>query len=200
MKQARVSVIKDNIKKGDQVPIAKHDCNIGQWVDQEMIKKGHPVDKNGVLDIPEYNIDNKTRKYGSKTHHTIGSQTIRKILATPNWYDTTFYKKTCNQNQIIWNEDFQEVVDVSIIDQDLPEIQEKHNTAYNDLRNQIIKDLGEDCVIENLKKNYTSTCGWAVFDRYSHSGSFKYRNTDKAMKQIKNLSKSRNTRKALFEE
>jgi len=191
-KRARVSVIKDNIKKGDRLPFTTKDCDIGQWVDLQMQDKGHTIDQYGVVDMPEYGIDNKTRKQGSTAYHTVGSMTVNDILNTPNWFDTRFHKKALNQNQVEWSETFQEVVDVSVLDMDLPEIQEPLEGAYNNLRNKVVNG--------NRNKHIKSDCGWAIFDGYNHSGSYRFRITDKAMKKIKNLSKSRDTRQKLFEE
>lgn len=191
-KNARVSIIKDNIKKGDKVPSSTKDCEIGQWVDEQMVAKGHTVDQNGIVDLPEYGIDNKTRKQGSTAYHTVGSMTIKDILNTPNWVNTRYYKKALNQNQIQWSEVFQEVVDVTVLDMDLPEIQEPLERAYNDLRSKV--ENGD------RSKHIKSDCGWAILDGYNHNNSYRYRITDKAMKKIQNMSRSRDTRKRLFEE
>ncbi len=157
-----------------------------------MQEKGHFIDANGIVDMPEYGIDNKTRKLGSNAYHTVGSMTIDDILNTPSWYDTRYYKKALNQNQVQWSEIFQEVVDVTILDMDLPEIQEPLAKAYTDLRDQLTAGV--------RNKHIKSSCGWAVLDGYNHPGSYRFRISDKAMKKIKNLSKSRDTRQKLFEE
>jgi len=191
-KNARVKVIKNNILKGEIVPNFKQDNEIGQWVDQKLSERGHTVDQSGIVDLPEYGIDNKTRKQGSKAHHTVGSMTIQNIIDTVNWVDTRYYKKSLNQNQIIWSEDFQEVVEVSVLDMDLPEIQTRLNDAYNNLRQKIANNV--------RTKNIVSDCGWAVLDGYNHPGSYRFRITNSAMTKIKNLSKSRDVRKRLFEE
>ena len=100
MKSARVSVIKNNIEPGSRIPNVRNDATVGQWADQELVNKGHSIDKSGTVDMPEYGIDNKTRKKGSKTPHTIGSMTIENILKTPEFENTRFYHKVQNQNQI----------------------------------------------------------------------------------------------------
>ena len=192
MKKARVKTIKNNIQKGVSVPASGKDSDVGIWIDAEMSKKGHRIDKNGIVDLPEYGIDNKSRKQGSRCHHTVGSMTINDILNTPTWYDTRYYKKSLNQNQITWHEDFLEVTNVSVVDMDLPEIQELLKRAYESLRDKIVSG--------DRRKNITSNCGWAVFDGYNHPNSYRYRITDSAMKKIQNMSRSRDTRKNLFEE
>lgn len=76
MKKPRVKTIKDNIQPGTPIPIAKNDCETGQYVDQLMSNKGHVVDKNGIVDLPELDVDNKSRKWGSKANHTVGSLSL----------------------------------------------------------------------------------------------------------------------------
>jgi hypothetical protein len=192
MKKARVKIIKNNIQKGSKVPASGKDSDVGMWVDSELSNNGHKIDKNGIVDLPEYGVDNKSRKQGSRCHHTVGSMTINDIINTPNWHDTRYYKKSLNQNQITWNSDFLEVTEVSVIDMDLPEIQEPLKRAYENLQSKVATG--------DRRKNITSDCGWAVFDGYNHPNSYRYRITDSAMKKIQNLSRSRDSRKTLFEE
>jgi hypothetical protein len=191
MKKPRVSVIKDNITKQTALPKVKHDCDVGQWVDQVMMEKGHTIDNRGIVDMPEYGIDNKTRKKGSKANHTVGSMTIPAITNTPDWEDTGYFPKAQNQNQVTWDPVFQEISEVKILDMALPEIQSKLKEAYEDLRTQVIEGV--------RTKTITSSNGWAVFDGYCHDNSYRYRITDKAMKQIKTISAARDALKRNFE-
>ena len=191
MKTSRVSIIKNNIEEGIRIPKAHNDCTIGQWIDEEMTKKGHKTDKKGTVDMPEYGIDNKTRKKGSKANHTVGSWLKKKIADTPNWTDTPFYRKSKNQNQIEWDPDFMEVSNVKIVDMDIDLIQEKLKEGYDDCRSQMISG--------NNSKEIKSANGWAVFDGYNDSESYRMRITDKAMKKIHNISGARDTFKQHFE-
>ena len=101
-----------------------------------------------------------------------------------------------NQNQITWNKNFQEVTDVTILDMNLPEIQDRLETAYKDLRDQLIENKQKGI----RKKNMTSRCGWAIFDGYGHDQSYRFRIPHIVMKKIKTLSKSRDTRNKLFKQ
>jgi hypothetical protein len=195
-KSARVKLIKDNIQKGDKVPFTDKDCDVGRFIDYAMAQKGHKIDKNGIVDLPEFGIDNKTKELNSKSAHTQGSMTIKDIIRTSEWTQTRFYKKTLNQNQITWNKDFQEVTDVTILDMDLPEVQSRLETAYKDLRDQLIENKENGI----RKKNIISRCGWAVFDGYGHDRSYRFRIPYTVMNKIKTLSKSRDTRNKLFEQ
>jgi hypothetical protein len=192
MKNSRVSVIKDNIEKGTRIPNAENDCTVGQWADDEMSKKGHVIDPTGTVDLPEYGIDNKTRKKGSKANHTVGSWLKEKILNTPNWEETPFYHKSKNQNQIEWDPDFLEISKVKIVDMEINVIQEKLKAGYEECRSEMINGI---CSKEIKSKN-----GWVVFDGYNDSKSYRMRITDKAMKKIHNISGSRDTFQKHFEE
>jgi len=191
-KPARVKIIKNNIEKGESIPPSLNDCDIGQWVDKQLASRGHVIDSSGIVDIPGYGIDNKSRKKYSKASHTVGSMTKNAIKNTPDWFNTRFHKKVLNQNQIEWDPDFQEVTNVDVLDMNLPEIQLPLKAAYENLRDKMLKNPNE--------KNIVSDCGWAVFDGYCHNNSYRFRITDKAMKKIKTMSKSRDSRKGLFDE
>jgi hypothetical protein len=187
MKQARVSVIKDNIEKSTLLPDTRNDCDVGQWVDAEMMRKGHAIDHKGRVDMPEYNIDNKTRKKGSNANHTVGSMTIPDLIDTPRWEDSGFYPKVQNQNQITWDPVFKEVVDVKIVDMAIPDIQNRLKAAYENLRAQVVEG--------NRSKTITSSCGWAVLDGFNHHNSYRFRITNTAMKQILTISAMRDSLK-----
>ena len=192
MKNPRVSVIKNNIEEGSRIPTPTQDCDIGHWADQEMAKKGHKIDPNGLVDMPEYNADNKTRKKGSKANHTVGSMTIADILKTPNWKDTRYSCKTQNQNQIVWDPDFMKVSSVNLLDMDIDLIQEKLEEGYTEVRDQLLAG--------DRSKEIKSANGWVVLDGYGHSKSYRMRIPNTAMKKIHNISGSRDTFIKHFEE
>lgn len=183
MKSARVKIIKDNIAVGSPVPNFTQDHEAGRWVDQEMRSKGHVVDITGAVDMPEYGIDNKSRNVQSKAAWTIGSMTIENIIATPVWEHTRFYKKCKNQNQVKYNTDFMEIVDVSVVDMDIDLIQQNLKKDYHDLRQRVIEG--------DRSKEIKGS--WMIFDGYGHRDSYRMRITNRAMKMIKNISGTRDT-------
>jgi len=191
MKKARVSVIKDNITQGTSIPSFTNDCDIGQWADNLMENKGHAIDKNGLVDHPQYGIDNKTRRKGSKAAHTVGSMTIDAIKAADKWEDTRYYHKTQNQNQITYDTDFFEVSSVKLVDMAIDTTQEKLAAGYYDCRDQIMANCRD--------KTIRSKNGWVILDGYGHHNSYRMRITDKAMKQIHNISAARDTFMKHFE-
>jgi hypothetical protein len=190
MKKPRVKTIKNNITVGTSVPMASNDSDVGNFVDYLMQQKGHKVDKTGLVDMPDYGVDNKSRKKGSHAHHTVGSMTIVDIIDTPNFNDTRYRHKVQNQNQVTYDPDFLEVSSVQLIDMDIDIIQQKLSEGYNDCRNQLLNNVRD--------KEIKSVNGWVIFDGYGHPNSYRMRITNSAMKKIHNISGSRDTFKQLF--
>jgi len=192
MKKPRVKTIKKNITPGTQIPEFEKDCDAGNWIDSIMASKGHHVDKNGLVDMPDYGIDNKSRKKGSRAHHTVGSMTITDIISNDDFDNTRFSKKVQNQNQVTYDPVFREITDVRIVDMDIELIQKKLSDGYADCRKQLLSG--------NRDKEIKSKNGWVVFDGYVSQRSYRMRITDTAMKKIHNISSTRDTYSAFFEE
>jgi hypothetical protein len=184
MKQARVSVLKHNVQVGDQIPHARNDAIVGQWIDSKL-SENYTIDKFGVVDIPELGIDNKSRKRSSKTHHSVGSQTIEKWLAFDKFEDTDIYKKLQNQNQVTYDSNFKIVTKVRLVDMDISVTQEKLKAIYTNLRQKLVEG--------NRAKSIYSDCKRGVIECYTHENSYKLRLTDKYMKEIQNIAASRDT-------
>jgi hypothetical protein len=191
MKQARVSIIKDNIKVGDKIPNVVNDATIGVWVDDTLASKGHNVDKTGVMDLPDLKIDNKTRKKGSKCPHTVGSMTDQSIIDTPNFEDTRLYHKVQNQNQITYDTNFNEVTATRIVDMDISTTKKAFSEIWTNLRQKVIAEAKSDKGIRS--KHIYSDCGRGILDGYGHKNSYRFRITDKFMKQIQNIAGNRDT-------
>ena len=191
MKQARVSVLKHNINVGDKIPNAINDAIVGQWVDHTL-SQNYYIDKSGVLDMPNEKIDNKSRKKGSRTHHTIGSQTIQKWERNKNFKDTDIFKKVQNQNQITYDSNFDEVTKVQVVDMDITIIQDALSSIYENLRKKIVEEGNRD-------KSIYSDCKRGIAECYTHKNSYKFRLTDKYMKQIQHIAGTRDTFTSLFE-
>jgi hypothetical protein len=192
MKKTRVSIIKNNITQGTQIPKFKRDCDVGHWVDSTMATKGHYVDATGLVDMPDYNIDNKSRKKGSLAHYTVGSMTIYNIINTAEFRNTRFYAKVQNQNQVTYDPVFREISNVKIVDMDIDLIQQKLADGYADCREQLLEG--------NRNMEIKSANGWVVFDGYGSSGSYRMRIPNSAMKKIHNIAGARDTYSTFFEE
>ena len=184
MKKVRVSVLKHNVQVGDQIPQARNDADFGHWLDDK-ISENYTIDKFGVVDIPELGIDNKGRKRSSKTHHSVGSQTIEKWLAFDKFEDTDIYKKLQNQNQVTYDSNFKIVTKVRLVDMDISVTQEKLKAIYTNLRQKLVEG--------NRAKSIYSDCKRGVIECYTHKNSYKLRLTDKYMKEIQNIAASRDT-------
>lgn len=191
MKSARVKIIKNNIAVGTPIPTWTQDHQPGQWADQQLMLNGHNVDATGVIDLPDYGVDNKIRLDSSRASHTVGSMTIDNIINTPAWRDTRFYQKSKNQNRIKYNTTFMEVSSVYLLDMEIDHVQEKLQDAYNDLRSRLLQG--------DRSKEIKSSNGWAILDGYSHPNSYRFRITNTAMKKIESLSATRDTRKLHFD-
>ena len=191
MKSPRVKLIKNNIELGTKVPQANNDATVGHFIDDLMVQKGHTVDKQGLLDLPEYGCDNKVRKLRSNANHSIGSNTIDKIINNGNWKETSFYRKSLNPNQITYDPDFNEVIDAKLVDMEIDLIQQNLEEGYLDCREQLIAGC--------RNKEIKSKNGWVIFDGYGHHNSYKFRIPNKAMKKIHNISGSRDTFQKHFE-
>ena len=192
MKKARVKIIKNNVKIGTRIPLTASASEVGRFVDFTMSKNGHKIDKTGLVDMPDYEVDNKSRKKGSQASHTVGSMTIDDITNTPNFNNTRYRHKVQNQNRVTYDSNFSEIVDVHLLDMDIDLIQEKLAEGYNDCRNQLLQG--------KRSKEIKSKNGWVVFDGYGHDNSYRMRIPNTAMKKIQNISGSRDTYKRFFEE
>jgi uncharacterized membrane protein YvbJ len=199
VKQPRVSIIKNNVQVGDKVPTFLNDADAGMWFDNELERKGHKIDRRGAgPDLSELKVDNKSRKKGTKSAHTIGSMTIKKIIDCPSIFDTHLWGKIANQNQIEYDTTFDEVTKVEIVDFDLKEIREGLDEAWQDLRKQMMTQLANNTLTENI----TSSNGWAIFDGYGKNfgKSYRLRITPARMKKMKTISSTRDSFGALFKE
>jgi hypothetical protein len=191
MKNARVKTIKNNIIPGLSVPNFENDCDAGHYIDFLMASKGHYVDTAGLIDMPDYKVDNKSRKKGSKAHHTVGSMTINNIVNTDEFKNTQLYHKVQNQNQVIYDPVFREISSVVLVDMDIELIQQKLSDGYADCRAQLLQGIRD--------KEIKSANGWVVFDGYASPRCYRMRIPNSAMKKIHNIANARDSFSAFFE-
>jgi hypothetical protein len=191
MKSARVKLIKNNIVVGTTIPAWTQDHEAGHWADQQLEQNGHKVDHTGIVDLPEYGVDNKIRLDSSNASHTIGSMTIDNIINTPDWRHTRFYQKSKNQNRIKYNKQFMEISSVHLLDMEIDDVQLALSSAYDDVRSRLIQG--------DRSKEIKSGNGWVILDGYGHPNSYRFRIRNSAMKQIESLSATRDTRKQHFD-
>jgi hypothetical protein len=201
IKQPRVSVIKNNLQVGQAVPVFNSDAGLGMWIDKQYEDRGHKIDHRGDgPDFEEYGIDNKSRKKGTNSAHTVGSISIKKIIANPSIFDTSLWGKIANQNQITVDTDFNEIANVELVDFDQKHIRDCIQEAYASCREQLIN--ATKVVGQELPKNITSDNNWAIFDGYGkiYGYSYRFRILPATMKKMKTIAQTRDSFGKLFEE
>jgi len=164
----------------------------GRAIEDLLISIGVPVDKTGSVDIPELELEVKSRDRRSTSPQTAGSMTIQDILNTPEWTDTTFYKKICKQLRFTTNgykPEINVIESIDIIDFDQDHIQEHFKLSYEHSRSQL------------LKNNKIKTCAHKGFFGYleqvNNSNSYAFRLDSGRMDTVISMSKS--TFQNLFE-
>lgn len=96
---ARVIKIKKGIQTGTFVPAKQHAGNIGHWVESELKNNGFNINTGKGVDLPEENIEVKSRKDESNSAHTIGSMT-KKDIESNAWNQSTLKPKCQRQYKI----------------------------------------------------------------------------------------------------
>lgn len=112
----------------------------GRAIEDMLVEIGVPIDKQGVVDIPELKLEVKSRDRRSTSPQTAGSMTLKEILNTPVWTDTLFYKKLQKQLRFNTNGHIDEVnmiESIDIIDFDQSHIQSQFSASYNHSRAQL---------------------------------------------------------------
>ena len=118
-------------------PSKVNDGTNGKILEQAMINQGFPIDRNGIVDLPDLEV--KSRGEKTKSHHTIGTMTYDNII-NKSWDQTTFKQKLQKQYRVTIKEDLNS--HAKIVDFSDPEIQKHLEEAYEDCRSQL-KAQGE---------------------------------------------------------
>lgn len=179
-------------------PDAK-DCNdgsIGRAIEQELIKQGFNV-SNGVIDLPDYNLEVKTRKSSSKSAHTVGTMTHDDILNTP-WEETTFKQKLQNQLRVTIDVDSGKVSSQDVIHlEDDEDIQKELKAAYESAQKKLLDHYTQTGEI--LEESYIKGKDGEAFFEYKEGNSYAFRITDSGMKRYVNMAKTAPSFNNLFE-
>lgn len=124
--------------------------NIGRLTEDVMINNGYRIEKTQVVDMPDLGIEQKTRKIGSRSGHTVCKMTIEDIINTP-WEDSPVRQKMQRQFRIEYDDDEQVIVEAKIYDFTMEEIQRDLKVAYETARELFKKGnietyvRGKDC-------------------------------------------------------
>ena len=119
----------------------------GRAIEDMLIDLGIPLNKNGTIDIPGLDLEVKSRDARATSPQTTGAMTYDAIINTPNYFDTTFYKKICKQLRFTTNgpddnENINIIESIDIVDFNQPQIQDQFAAGYVHSRQQLI-DYGK---------------------------------------------------------
>ena len=135
----KIKSLKVNLSNIDFIdPDQVNDGTNGKILEQEMMRQGFPIDRNGTIDLP--GIEVKSRKSSTDAMHTVGTMTYDDIVATP-WDQTPFKKKLQTQYRVTINKDeFEGNVSAigKVVDFSNPEIQKELEDAYEKCRAELI--------------------------------------------------------------
>jgi len=190
MKKAKVVRIIKGIDVGTHIPMKQKNGNIGNWADDHLKYKGHYVDKQGLIDLPDINVESKTRNEKSTAPHTVSSATASKIARFPSWEESDFYKKlVVRQYRVHFNDTTSTVTKSKIYDfsDSLEELGREYNILHAKLvkcfaNYKLAKVENKDSELLDFLPDIIKATGKAVFDGYNYGNSYKFRIMDKMMK------------------
>ena len=190
MKKAKVVRLTKGIDVGTHIPMKQKNGNIGIWTDDTLIGNGYYVNKQGLIDLPDIEVEVKSRKDGSTAPHTIATATFHKIFNFPSWEESDFYKKLAvQQYRVHFNDSASTVRKSKVYDfsDSLEELGKEYDILHAKLSQCFIdylldKASNEDSVLQDFFPNQINATGKAVFDGYSIENSYKFRISDKMMK------------------
>ena len=193
----RVKTVKADLSQLS-FPNAKNCCDgrMGKAVEQELIKQGYNI-SSGVIDMPDLQLEIKTRKSSSDAPHTVGTMTHDDILST-DWANTSFKRKLQSQLRVTIDVDTGKVSEQTVIHfKDDPDIENELMRSYEDARNK----LRMYHLISNgdILKDYTIRGDDRVgFLEYKEGNSYAFRISDRGMKRFIKLANTAPVFNSLF--
>jgi hypothetical protein len=157
---------------GKKVPKQYHG-NVGRFIEKGLAKNGHNVNTGKGIDLPEENLEVKSRKTESTSAHTIGSITREHIKTTP-WHDTDLKAKCQRQYRVSYSDNESVIKEAKIYDLTDPYIQEKFEEGY---------EAGRKLIIEGNEGDYIRGSKWGYFEKQTDN-SYQYRIPHSSMKTI----------------
>lgn len=174
----KTTKLKNAIDDGDCIPVNEIN-SVGRWVEDTLESKGHNVNRSSGVDLPDCNVEIKTRNVNSKSAHTIGSMTTDSIINTP--YDQSPIK---DKIQIQYRVEYNSYGDIHTngnFDFTEPWLQDLIRKAYESGRQEISNGMNG--------KNNTKTYGVGIFQKDKHKDQWQFRITNAGMKKIKRIAK-----------
>jgi hypothetical protein len=184
---ARVIKIKKGIQPGTAVPEKQHAGNIGHWTESKLKADGFKINTGKGVDLPEENLEVKSRKDESNSAHTIGKMT-KKDIKSNTWHQSTLKSKCQRQYRVTYSDVDSVVTSSGIYDFTDPYIQEKFEEAYEQGR-QLIQAGNEEPYLRNSQ--------WGYFEKKKNS--YEFRIPHAAMKKIITASSNSKTFNDLFD-
>ena len=180
----RIKVKKLNTGSENLVVPEQHignEGNVGKWYEDQLASKGFRMNSGQGIDIPDLNVENKTRKRSSKAPHTTGTMTYDNIINTP-YERSSISQKLQQQNRMEYDNTFNVVTDESVYDFRDPEIQQKLKESYENARS-ILRQQGGPAP-GTIVGGAFGSFEWKSGNTYAH------RISDSGMRQMKSMAKS----------
>jgi hypothetical protein len=193
----RVKTLKSDLSQLD-FPNAKNciDGSMGKAVEQELVRQGFKV-SSGVIDLPDLQLEIKTRKSSSDSPHTVGTMTHDDILNT-SWKDTSFRQKLQSQFRVTIDTKTGKVSEQVVIHfRDDPDIDRELERSYEDARIKlrIFHTLSNG----NILKDYTIRGDDRLaFLEYKDGSSYAFRIDHRGMKRFINMANTAPVFNSLF--
>lgn len=189
----KVTKIKHGIEPGTEIPEQQRHGNVGRWVESVLKDKGHNIDPGSGCDMPEYQVEVKSRMIESTSPHTVGSMTIKDIINTP--YDqSVIAEKFQTQYRVHYSNEGQVVLDSQIYDFSDDHIQSYIREAY---------ELGRAKITANEANGYhppyVKGSKWGQFEITDSCSGYRFRIPNGAMKTIEKVARNAKTFERFFE-
>jgi hypothetical protein len=155
--------------------------NVGKFYEKHLADRGFSMNAGQGVDIPDLNIENKTRNRASRASHTVGTMTYDNIINTP-YEQSTICQKLQQQNRVEYDNTFNVVTDESVYDFRDPDIQERLKDSYENARS-ILRQQGGPGPGTIVGGQY-GVFEWKSGNTYAH------RIPDSGMKKMKVMAKS----------
>lgn len=183
----KVTKIKKGITVGTQLPFKQYCGNIGRWAEDSLSANGYNVSPMGI-DLPDYNIEVKTRNVKSRSYHTVASMTVEEII-TNDYQNSRVAERSKSQYRVEYDDDTSIVTDERVWDFTDPLIQSQLEEAYNVCR---------DKIINGDRSSYIAGNSWGHIEATDSGSSYRYRISHSAMKKMKTIVNTRDTFRRFF--
>lgn len=200
----KTTYLKFGIKKGTELPNTENEIDdgyIGKVIHKEL-SKVYNVNNGLGIDLPDEQVEVKTRDILSTADHTVTTMTVNNLLTT-QYEGSPVQEKLLSQYRVKHNKELGTVVEERIYNFDKPEIQEKLSNDWIMIRRELVKQMSvlldheENPIVNQLPKDKYGNDkdilkeinlkdNWIVLERVSTNG-YKVRLTNTAMKRMENI-------------